>query len=379
MNKIHQNIPDNLKHIYFLCANPIYVIQWYLPLLVIYPSPVIVIDDAENLRVIDYFVNLGFPETMFYIISGEDYIKFIENVDFDVCCICCGNPTYVDLSNIIRNDKYNVKTFSHGCDEDEIYRDFIVFDKNLDYRNKHPANYAYELWPNRFHMSFSRPALLLQEFTSNELVNEFNIDVKKKTILIVETNHPWGWCFINKRFADTTVSANIEKSIISLADKYNVILRLHPLDYMSYDYYVDAFIKHPSIVVVSSNDYPQFTSFLQLADVVVGSPNGVVCASLCCLPTKPIVELIPHKTWNKIVNFDTLRKSNEDLMINEKHVIVQYEDNINILTKIEEASKTINDKIDERKKYISKWYRTIDEYGHLYQLADLFTLVNLFE
>lgn len=372
--QIRKNLKPQFEKAYLLCSQPIYLVQWFLPILAVYPLPVVVIDHPETLEVYNYFISLGFSKDTFIIVNAEVYMYFLENVDKNVYCINCGCPTTLpNLGELKISKFYGSISFSHGCDEDEVYRDKIILPQNKPLQNKYHAKYDYSRWFNRFHTSFCKPTIALQKYTINDIKKQLNLNQNKKTVLIVETNHPWGWCFINKRFAYEPVRKQMEDNIIKLSDHYNVILRLHPMDFMSHDYYHNVFnTTKKRVHIVRTQTYPQFTPFIQMADVIIGSPNGVVCTAMCCIPNKPIVELIPHKNWSGSVDFDELRKENGDLMINSKHVVVQYENNINLVEKVSEAFATIGTKIEARKKYISTWYTPIDKYTHLLQIKDIF-------
>ena len=58
-------------------------------------------------------------------------------------------------------------------------------------------------------------------------------------------------------------------------------------------------------------------------------------------------------------------------MINYKHVIVQYENDINLQSRISEAFLTIKSKQCARKKYIDTWYTPIGKYTHILQLKNI--------
>jgi hypothetical protein len=376
VNEIKNEVIPEFEHAYLLCSQPIYLVQWFLSIMAIYPLPVVVIDHPETLEVYEYFLSLGFSKDEFVIVKPDIYMTFLNKVEKNVYCINCGcSTTLPQIGNLKISNHYRSIAFSHGCDEDELYRDRIILPKDKSLQNKYPTRYEYERWPNRFHTSFSKPTLEIQRYTIQQIKNNLKLDPKRKTVLIIETNHPWGWCFINKRFAHENVCREMEKQIIQLSKAYNVILRLHPMDTMSYEYYTNLFDElAKNVRVVRTQEYPQFTPFIQMADIIIGSPNGVVCTALCCMPEKPIVELIPHKTWNGVQDFDKLRKQNGDLMINYKHVIVQYENDINLSSRISEAFQTIESKIPSRKKYIATWYTPIDKYSHILQLRDILHL-----
>ena len=107
-------------------------------------------------------------------------------------------------------------------------------------------------------------------------------------------------------------------SLLQLKRSYNVIIRLHPL------------VKDDTRKILTTNGFKvapvdKFLSYLpivELADVIIGCPTGIVCTSANFID-KPLVVLKPAASWND-TDYSGVAKLNEGLILDHHTCCLLY-------------------------------------------------------
>ena len=334
-----------------------YIIEYLLPIFVIFPGKLITNRAYKNYNmVVELFKKKGFSQFIREFDDNE-LIKYIKDNKNTIFFGCTG--TYSWWHNKF-DDAPNVMNSGHGIDEEDTLRGDNTFILPEHFpRLPQPVLFGGTGKRSpKVHIAFAHNVSsitnkLFPNYRQN-ILEFYNIDPKKKTILYVSTlqnNTEGRW----ETFYKTNVSSKITKNIIAqlkeLQKSYNVIIRIHPLANISE---IDGFI------LDVDKKFPVLTELINIADIVIGHPasgafmhavglNKMVISTSAFIDRKSFL-----KKMGKNINY----------VLNEDNCIINFPDSSDLVANVKKVEKHHNDLLKKRDQYIKNWFGNITGFEH---------------
>lgn len=338
INQINYFINLNNIKFHYIIDTPLYLIEFLLPIFYLFPNKLITVKSnkysSKNSKYLSEKMNLGNYIEEFSQNELKKYINNNQNIIF----VSCSGPY-----NWWNNFK-NTITISHGIDEDCVIQDKL------------------KLWEGNkekmLNVPFSRITNYIIPFNGNDIKTFYNVDDKKQTILFVNTTGT----YLGPDILEVPkIRSKIIKQLQKLNEKYNIIIRLHPLSKF----------KMGNFKIAPKDKFPCFMKFIEIADIIIGPPCGVLCASTIYLKKK----IICYSTINNKEKYLKLLGKNIDYVLNEKNCVMVYGDNINLIDSVNKSLELHDKLLNERKKYVNFMFKCVDGYENIRSIINILKFV----
>lgn len=319
---------------YYL-QNQSYFLEHTVPFYHVYPAPFCGTKDVLAQRNAVLLSQAGYPDSEIKYFPSQINIKnFLDNGNNLI--VGCSNPT----SDFIPHVRYFAVT--HGIDADNLY----INNETID--------------PDKNKMTEDK-ALLFTKFSESmyastqEIKQYYQVQTNRKTILFLPTT---GDFELTDMMAPLEVRGKILNQLIKLKEKYNVIVRPHPMTVITLmDFYQKNFIIAPQ------GRFPSFVPLYDVADVIIATPAGGGSVATSRFET-PLIILRPRMLWNSTISADEVSQRNHRFTLNETNVVMQKDNEIDLEKRIQEAlyDPDTKKKQEGRKEYFRLWFGCIDGY-----------------
>ncbi|ARF10342.1 hypothetical protein Hokovirus_1_221 [Hokovirus HKV1] len=186
-----------------------------------------------------------------HIMTQKEFNNFVDNTN-DLFLLTSYSTVFNGTYSKLQEIEKKKFAFGHGVDEE------------VNILNKHHINAKVELFIN---------ANLHDKIYTNYIKQIYNIQPNKKTIVFFETTSLWIFKnFGNNEYLLSNIQTSIINTLIKLKEKYNIILRSHPQDYIGY--LNSGQISMPNIITenfkIEFMPIPVF-NFYEVADIIITS------------------------------------------------------------------------------------------------------------
>ncbi|MEI6789992.1 MAG: hypothetical protein WCK42_02295 [Myxococcaceae bacterium] len=331
---------NNVKLCYYLYSLDYFLVHM-LPLFHVLPAPFCAVA-GNNVpkNVVKRLLDRGYKREAIFL--------FPEEAGFPGVYLKSSNNLIITDQELWKDAPGNVFTVKHGVDEDRLYFEHKLLTST-------PVTPALNLVFTRFN----------EEVNSNNLdkIKKFyQIDPSRKTVFYAST-------IGEMEFMDPTspVQEKMFLQLRQLKNKYNVIIRLHPIfDEVTKNKISEDFLIAPFV------DFPSFVPFYDLVDVIIGPPSSVTTAATS-RSHLPILLLRPTISWDRKTNVSEVANKNKNIVLGEATTIVQDETCLDLEHGVEKAlAGSQSDKIEARQKYFKYWFGCVDGYEEYRVLIRIF-------